>query len=128
MAARAAALLAAACIVVYLTATTRQRRLELTVGFGLLAVALLSPVIYPWYLLWGVLCLAPIARGYLRKLLVVTCASTAAMAVPGLPGYAADLIAAGLAVCAAVMLVDARATLATLERRVPLLAGATDRR
>jgi hypothetical protein len=127
MAARAAALLAAACIVVYLTATTRQRPLEMTVGFGLLAVALLSPVIYPWYLLWGVLCLAPVARGYLRKLLIATCASAAVMAVPGLPGYAADLIAAALAVCAVVMLVDARAILAVLERRVPLFADVTDR-
>jgi hypothetical protein len=125
MAARAAALLAAACIVVYLIATTRRRPLELTVGFGLLAIALLSPVIYPWYLLWGVLCLAPIARGLLRKLLIATCASAAAMAVPGLPGYAADLIAGGLAVYAVMMLVDARAA---LERRVPLLAGVTDRR
>jgi hypothetical protein len=123
MAGRAAALLAAACIVIYLTATTRHRPLEVTVGFGLLAVALLSPVIYPWYLLWGVLCLAPTARGRLRELLVVMCASASAMAVPGLPGYVADLIAVGLAVCAVVMLVGARAP---LERRVPLLAGVTD--
>jgi hypothetical protein len=122
MAARAAALLAAACIVAYLTATTRQRPLEATVGFGLLAVALLSPVIYPWYLLWGVLCLAPVARGRLREVLVVMCAGASAMAVPGLPGYAADLIAAGLIGCAVVLLAGARAP---LERRVPLLAGVT---
>ena len=124
MAGRAAALLAAACIVIYLIATTRQRPLEVTVGFGLLAVALLSPVIYPWYLLWGVLCLAPIARGRLREVLVVICASASAMAVPGLPGYVADLIAAGLAGCAVVMLVGAREP---RERRIPLVASVTDR-
>jgi len=122
MAARAAALLTAACIVAYLTATTRQRPLEATVGFGLLAVALLSPVIYPWYLLWGMLCLAPVARGRLREVLVVMCAGASAMAVPGLPGYAADLIAAGLIGCAVVLLIGARAP---LERPVPLLAGVT---
>jgi hypothetical protein len=124
MAGRAAALLAAACIVIYLIATTRQRPLEVTVGIGLLAVALLSPVIYPWYLLWGVLCLAPIARGRLREVLVVICASASAMAVPGLPGYVADLIAAGLAGCAVVMLVGAREP---RERRIPLVASVADR-
>lgn len=122
MAGRAAALLAAVCIVAYLTATTRQRPLEVTVGFGLLAIALLSPVIYPWYLLWGVLCLAPVARGVLRKLIIVTCASAAAMAVPGLPGYAADLIAAALAGCAAVMLFGVRVPVG---RWAPLSAGVT---
>jgi hypothetical protein len=120
MAGRAAALLAALCIVSYLIATTRQRPLEVTVGFGLLAVALLSPVIYPWYPLWGVLCLAPIAQGYLRKVLVVTCASASAMAVPGLPGYVADVIAAGLAGSAVLLL---RSAWAPHAGRVPLFAG-----
>lgn len=119
MAGRAAALLAAVCIVVYLTATTGHRPLEATVGFGLLAVALLSPVIYPWYLLWGILCLAPIARGWLRAVLVVTCASAAAMAVPGLPGYAVDLVTVSLGVCAGVLLLRRRMA---LELRWPLLA------
>jgi hypothetical protein len=59
---RISALLAAACIVLYLTATANRRSLNRTVGYGLVAVALLSPVVYPWYLLWGVLCLAPTAR------------------------------------------------------------------
>jgi hypothetical protein len=92
MAGRTAALLAAGCIVVYLTATVRRRPLEATVGLGLLAIAFLSPVIYPWYLLWGVLCLAPVAKDRMRGLLVLACASGAILAVPGLPRLTADLI------------------------------------
>ncbi|MCU1658625.1 MAG: hypothetical protein JWO57_3281, partial [Pseudonocardiales bacterium] len=67
---RIAALLAAACIVLYLTATARRRALDRTVGYGLLAIGLLSPVVYPWYLLGGVICLAPTARGVRRDWLV----------------------------------------------------------
>jgi type IV secretory pathway VirB2 component (pilin) len=40
-------------------------------------LALLSPVLWAWYLVWGVLLLAPIARGRLRRALVaVICAGT----------------------------------------------------
>lgn len=89
---RTAALLAAGCVVAYLTATAQRRAVERTVGFGLIATALLSPVIYPWYLLWGVVCLAPLAQGRLRSLLVLICASGTVMAAPGLPRVTADLI------------------------------------
>jgi hypothetical protein len=78
--------------VAYLTATVRRRPLEATVGLGLIAVAVLSPVIYPWYLLWGALCLAPVAKGRVRDLLVAACASAAILAVPGLPRLPVDLI------------------------------------
>jgi hypothetical protein len=94
---RVAALLGAGCIVAYLTATARRRDLETTVGFGLLAVALLSPVIYPWYLLWGVVCLAPIAQGRLRHLLAVGCTCAAMLALPGLPRVLADSVDAVVA-------------------------------
>jgi hypothetical protein len=106
MAGRAAALLAAGCIVVYLTATARRRALEMTVGFGLIAVALLSPVIYPWYVLWGVVCLIPGARGRLRELLVFVCASGAVMAAPGLPRVAADVIDGVLTIWALAIVVS----------------------
>lgn len=95
---RVVALLAAGCIVAYLTATAQRRSVEITVGVGLLAVALLSPVIYPWYLLWGVLSLVPIARGRLREVIAVGCACAAMLATPGLPRLLADLIEATVAV------------------------------
>ncbi|HEY3716184.1 MAG TPA: polyprenol phosphomannose-dependent alpha 1,6 mannosyltransferase MptB [Jatrophihabitantaceae bacterium] len=97
VAGRTVALIAAGCIVAYLIATSRRRSLEATVGLGLLAVALLGPVIYPWYALWGVLCLAPIARGRMRELVVLGCAIESVVALPGLPRLPADLVAVGLA-------------------------------
>jgi len=98
MAGRTVALIAAGCIVAYLIATSRRRSLPATVGLGLLAVALLGPVIYPWYALWGVLCLAPIARGRLRELIVLGCAIESVAALPGLPRLTADVLAVGLAI------------------------------
>lgn len=64
--ARVTVITAMAGVVVYLVVTARQRALERTVGYALLALALLSPVMYPWYLLWGVGCLAPAAAGVRR--------------------------------------------------------------
>jgi hypothetical protein len=68
---RSTTMLAAVCIVIYLTVTAPRRTLTSTVGYGLLAVGLLSPVLYPWYLLWAVVCLAPTARAALRDWIVL---------------------------------------------------------
>ncbi len=60
---RIATLGLAGCIVLALTLTANHRPLASTAGLGLLAVAVLGPVLYPWYLLWGLVCLAPVVRG-----------------------------------------------------------------
>jgi alpha-1,6-mannosyltransferase len=52
-------------------------------GLTLLLVVLLSPVLQPWYLSWGLVLLAPVAAGWLRRALIVL--SVAAVFV-GLPG------------------------------------------
>ena len=52
-------------------------------GLTLLLVVLLSPVVQPWYLSWGLVLLAPVAVGWLRRVLIVL--SVAAVFV-GLPG------------------------------------------
>lgn len=64
--ARITVVTAMVCVLVYLVVTARQRALERTAGYALLALALLSPVMYPWYLLWAVVCLAPAATGVRR--------------------------------------------------------------
>jgi hypothetical protein len=71
-AARAVGLVAAACIVCYLAATSDRRQLGRSIGYALLAVAALGPVIYPWYLLWGLVCLAPTAASRFERRLVIT--------------------------------------------------------
>jgi len=105
---RTVALLAAGCIVAYLAVSARRRPLEATVGLGLIAVALLSPVIYPWYLLWGALCLAPTARRHDRDLLVLACAIGCVVAVPGLSRLVVDLISTGLIGCIIAIVVGGR--------------------
>jgi hypothetical protein len=80
---RVAAILAAITVVAYLLVTVRNRPLERTVGYALLAVGLLGPVLYPWYLLWGVLCLAPAARRALRDWVVALSAAACVLAPVG---------------------------------------------
>ena len=84
-AARAVGLAAAACIVCYLAATSDRRQLSRSVGYGLLAVAALGPVIYPWYLLWGLVCLAPTAvPGFERRLVIAASGFACFMGLTGL--------------------------------------------
>ncbi len=80
---RITTLLAAGCIVLYLLVTAHRRSLNRTVGYGLLAVALSGPVVYPWYLLWGLVCLAPTARASRTKWLLLASALACVMTPPG---------------------------------------------
>lgn len=89
------ALAAAAGVVVWLALTSERRPLAASVGFGLLALAALGPVFYPWYLLWGVLCLLPTATPRRRDWLIALCGVATLVALTGLPSWAttgADLI------------------------------------
>ncbi|MDQ2795670.1 MAG: hypothetical protein M3Y06_00650 [Actinomycetota bacterium] len=79
---RITAVTAAVCTIVYLVVTVRHRALERTVGYSLLALGLLAPSLYPWYLLWGVLCLAPTAIGT-RRVWVVALSAGACVLMPG---------------------------------------------
>jgi hypothetical protein len=80
---RIAAMAAAACIVVYVTLTARSRALDRSVGYSILAVGVLSPVVYPWYLLGGIVCLAPTARGARRDWIVLLSAVGCVLSPPG---------------------------------------------
>lgn len=82
--ARITVISAMVCVVAYLLVTARQRALERTAGYALLALALLSPVLYPWYLLWGLLCLAPAATGT-RRIAVLAVSVVACLLNP--PGF-----------------------------------------
>ena len=81
---RITVVLAAIGVVAYLLATSRDRPLDRTVGYSLLAVGLLSPVLYPWYLLWGALCLAPAAVGARRDWVVALSAAACVLMPAGL--------------------------------------------
>lgn len=97
---RAAGLLLATGIVVRLLVTARSRPLELTAGRATLAVSVLGPVIYPWYLLWGTAAIAPRVQGRERELVVAVTAVAALMAVPGLSTASIAVIAVAVSVTA----------------------------
>jgi len=77
--ARLATAAAGVLVILWLLATRRSRPLELTTGLALLTAAAAAPVLYPQFLLWGVLCLAtalPAASGTVRGwLLALSCAA-----------------------------------------------------
>jgi alpha-1,6-mannosyltransferase len=99
---RVAALLAAVTAVGYLLVTVLGRPLERTVGYLLLAIGVLSPTIYPWYLLWGVLCLASAATGLRRDWLIAISSAAAVLVLPGFTTREEQLITtAGLVVIVA---------------------------
>jgi hypothetical protein len=90
--ARITTVTATVCAVVYLLVTSRQRALERTAGYSLLALALLAPVLYPWYLLWGALCLAPAAVGSRRTVVLALCAAGCLLVPPGFSPLTANVI------------------------------------
>jgi alpha-1,6-mannosyltransferase len=66
---RAVGVVVAAAVFLWLLATIRNRDLCVTVGFALLGLAMLGPVLYPWYLVWGLVPLA-MATDRRRKVLI----------------------------------------------------------
>jgi hypothetical protein len=74
--ARIAAAIAAVVVVCGLLVTLRARALEDTLGDAFLTAAILAPVLYPKFLIWGLLCLAPAARATHRYWVVaLSCAA-----------------------------------------------------
>jgi hypothetical protein len=64
-------LLFAAGVTVWLLHRSPDGRDVRGLGLALLTVALLGPVLWAWYVTWGVLVLAPVASGWLRRALIV---------------------------------------------------------
>lgn len=106
---RVAALIAMVCVVAYLIVTAGERALERSAGYALLAVALLAPVLNPWYLIGGIMCIAPSANAA-RKIWTMALSCGGCLLLIG--GFAAqtDTIVSGggLAVVAIVTAVGLR--------------------
>jgi hypothetical protein len=78
---RIAVVIGAVGIVLYLLLTMRYRSLDRTIGYSMLTVGVLSPVLYPWFLLWGTVCIAPNAVA-LRRDWVVALSCVACVLIP----------------------------------------------
>ncbi len=55
----------------------------LAIGLTMLGVVLLGPVVQPWYLVWGLVLLAPIAEARMRMLLVALSVVCSFLGLPG---------------------------------------------
>lgn len=98
---RITAAAAATCVVGYLLVSAAHRSIERTAAYALLAIALLAPNLYPWYLLWGLMCLAPVALGQRRTAVLALTAAGCVLVPPGFGDTTATVVtAAGLAVIA----------------------------
>ena len=60
-------------------------------GLALLVLALLSPVLWAWYLTWGLAVLAPVATGLGRRLLVLLAVAETAIGVTAVQGMVRTL-------------------------------------
>ncbi len=85
---RALGLVAAGVIGVWLLLHADKRGSLRAIGLTCLAVVLLAPVVQPWYMLWGLVLLAPVAVGWIKRLLIVL---SIAAVFTGLPGGVALL-------------------------------------
>jgi alpha-1,6-mannosyltransferase len=80
---RLAGLAAAVALGVWLlTQSDRIGQLK-ALGLTLLAFVILSPVVQPWYLTWGLILLAPVATGRLRSLLIALSVVSPFIGLPG---------------------------------------------
>lgn len=111
--ARITAIIAATCVIGYLVITDRQRPLDRTTGYALLALGLLAPVLHPWYLLWGLLCLAPLATGPRRAAVLILSGTACLLTPPGFSTPVTDVLS-GAVLAAAALVTGA---LLVLERR-----------
>jgi alpha-1,6-mannosyltransferase len=91
---RAGGVLLAAGVCCALLTTASRRTAGTTIGLGLLVVALLGPILYPWYLAWGLVPLAMGSRRYDRVLAVLSSAFIFT-ALPGLESLGQELLALG---------------------------------
>lgn len=118
---RITALVAAGCIALYLTVTARSRALNRTVGYGMLAIGVLSPVVYPWYLLGGIVCLAPTAREARRDWIVLLSAAGCLLSPPGFSTrISTDLSIISLVVALGVIAPRVLARRRAAQRQVPV--------
>ena len=99
-----------------LLATASRRPAGTTIGLGLLVVALLGPVLYPWYCTWGLIPLALTSRGHHRLVALLSGAMTFT-ALPGCQALGERLLALDPAVLPPTTLVIAVTVVLALTTR-----------
>lgn len=73
----------AAAVIVWLLFNADRIGWLKALGFSLLALVVLGPVVQPWYLTWGLLLLAPVATGRLRLSVIALSVLSPFVGLPG---------------------------------------------
>ncbi len=81
--ARGSGLLLAGAIAVWLLLRSEQIGALCALGWTLVAVVVLSPVIQPWYASWGFVFLAPVVVGRARRVVMLCSAVSCFLGLPG---------------------------------------------
>jgi hypothetical protein len=115
---RIAAALAGLTIIAYLFSTVGMRPLDRTVGYALLTAGLCAPVLFPWYLLWGVLCLAATALNSRLAWVVALSCAACVLHPAGLPADVARTVTTVALVVIALVLLPVLAVAHTRGRAV----------
>ncbi len=89
-------LLAAAAITAVLFWRSPRIGLVRALGLSLLAFALLGPVLWAWYATWGLVVLAPVATGRLRRAVIAITVVEAFIGISAVDGMARTLASAGI--------------------------------
>ncbi len=93
---RAVALAVAAVIVAVLVVRTERYGMARALGWSLLAVVFLGPIVWPWYETWGLVFLAVAADVWSRRVVLVLCTVACFATVPShVPVHAPDVVVAG---------------------------------
>jgi hypothetical protein len=83
---------AAAVVGVWLLLRCEKDGALRAMGFTMLLVVILGPVVQPWYLSWGLLLLTPVATGRIRSLIIGLSVSSAFLGLPGARQLVWDLL------------------------------------
>jgi hypothetical protein len=95
---------AAIAVIGWLVLTAASRPAPMTIGGSLLAIVIGAPVVYPWYLAWGLPGVIPTPRRWLPPLM--TAASL--VYLPGLSGLSVAAVLVVVVTAAALMLASLR--------------------
>jgi alpha-1,6-mannosyltransferase len=89
-------LLCAAAVGIWLLLKSSETTMLRNLGLTLLVVALLGPILWNWYVTWGVIVLAPAISGTLRRLVIAISTVEALVGISSLRNLAVTLFYAGI--------------------------------
>lgn len=92
--ARGTGLLLAAAVALVLLLKSEQVGPLRALGWSLIVIVVLSPVVQPWYAAWGFVFLAPIVEGELRRAMVICSGIACFVGLPGGAVFVRELTAA----------------------------------